>query len=221
MKTIFLQLIFDLLVWNGDRKRKLCVGLILVSSAPADSPHLSHLATYSSHSPLSPLSVWAHVCVCRLRMGPFPWFHSSAIRMFLSEKEFGNVFLKQTREGREKKRENGSASAFWGAQGSFYSMWGDFYTVDPEIPWVCVCKSTTIHNWASRQFPNSEGFIGVTLNEGKREIYGLDRQTKRKGRKKKSRREDWSEDRSLWSCWSFHNSPAITDINLWIMTAAN
>lgn len=30
----------------------------------------------------------------------------------MSEKEFGNVFLKQTREGGEKRGENGSASVF-------------------------------------------------------------------------------------------------------------
>ena len=81
--------------------------------------------------------VRAHVRVCGLRMGPFPWFHSSAVRMCLSEKEFGNVFLKQTRAGREKKRENGSASIFSGAQDGLYSMWGDFHALDLEIPPMC------------------------------------------------------------------------------------
>lgn len=37
------------------------------------------------------------------RKGPFPWFHSSGIRMCLSAEEFGNVFLKQTSEGGERR----------------------------------------------------------------------------------------------------------------------
>lgn len=59
------------------------------------------------HIPSWAYWVCMHMCVCTLRMGPFPWFHSSAVRMCLSEKEFGNVFLKQMRGKTEKKRERG------------------------------------------------------------------------------------------------------------------
>lgn len=106
------------------------------------------------HIPSWAYWVCMHMCVCTLRMGPFPWFHSSAIRMCLSEKEFGNVFLKQMRGKTEKKRErgNGSVSIFWWAQDGLYSMWRHFHTVDPEIPpactCVCVCRTTTVNHWA-------------------------------------------------------------------------
>lgn len=93
------------------------------------------------HIPSWAYWVCMHMCVCTLRMGPFPWFHSSAVRMCLSEKEFGNVFLKQMRGKTEKKRErgNGSVSIFWWAQDGLYSMWRHFHTVDPEIPPACTC----------------------------------------------------------------------------------
>lgn len=169
------------LVWTGHHKRKLCVALILIPSAPADSPHLSHLATLTSHSSLSSLTVW----VCRLRMGPFPWFHSRAIRMCLLEKEFGNVFLKQTGEGRKKKGENGSASVFWRARDSLCLMWGDFFLCFLLLVLkLCACIASHYQPLSFSTFQNSEGFIGLTVNAGKSEIYVLDRRTERKGRKK-------------------------------------
>ncbi len=128
--------------------------------------------TWVTWLPILHIPLWAHwecacvyVCVCRLRMGPFPWFHSSAIRMCLSEKEFGNVFLKQTREGREEKeRENGSASSFWGGSGRSLLDVGWFfflYTVDPEIPpvCVCVCITTNVNRWAFRRFRAVRGLL--------------------------------------------------------------
>ena len=101
-------------------KRKLCVGLILIPSAPADSPHLSHLATYTAHSFLSPLSVCVCLCVC-VCVCVCLYTQNGAFSV-VSQQRRQDVFVRegiwecvpQTNEGgkREKERENGSASIF-------------------------------------------------------------------------------------------------------------
>lgn len=82
--------------------------------------------------------------------------------MCLSEKEFGNVFLKQTREGREKEGENGSVSVFLRGSGRLCSMWGDFYTVDPEIPPACVCMHN--HNYQALSFSTFRAVRGLLVS---------------------------------------------------------
>ena len=108
--------------------------------------------------------------VCGLRMGPFPWFHSSAIRMCSSVKEFGNVFLKQTRKGREKKgRERVSERFLWGS-GHVSAQCGVIFILG-----VCVCVST------AELFDNSERW-GVYWSHTKcREERNLWFQQKEKG----------------------------------------
>lgn len=49
---------------------------------------------------------------------------------------------------------------------------------------MCACITTNYQPLSFSTFQNSEGFIGLTLNAGKSEIYVLDRRTERKGRKK-------------------------------------
>lgn len=58
----------------------------------------------------------------------------------------------QTNERGKKEKERGRVSERFlrGARGALCSMWGDFYTVDPEIPpvcvYVCVCVTATINH---------------------------------------------------------------------------
>lgn len=211
----------DLAVWNGDRKRKLCAGLIRIPCASGDSPLSSHLATYTSHSSLSPLSV----CVCVFvdpEWGLLRGFTAAPSGCVCQRRNLG-MCSSNKRERREKKGENGSASAFWARDG-LSSMWGDFYTADPENPPVCVCV---------RALPQLESNTELFYDSEQWEVYWSHtkcreernlclRQADRKKRgQRKSGRGDWSEDGPLWSRWSFHNSPAIADTNLWIMSAGN
>ena len=64
---------------------------------------------------------------------------------------------------------------------------------------VCVwvyAESQLSNQWAFLTTPNSEGFIGLTQNERKREIYGLDRQREEEGGRGRKREEEGAEGRT-------------------------
>lgn len=82
----------------------------------------------------------------------------------------------QTNERGKKEKEREQVSEhFLGGLGRPLLDVGRFYTVDPEIPPLCVFTHNHIYQPLSfLTIQNSERFIGLTLNEEKREIYGLD-----------------------------------------------
>lgn len=178
-------LMSDVSVGKGLRKRKLCVGLILI---PADSPHLSHLATFTSHSSLSSPCV----CVC-------VWTQNGAFSA-VSEQRHQDVFVRggiwecvpQTNESgkKEKKRENGSVSVFWGAQDALCSMRADFYTADPEIPPLCVRTTATINLWAFWQWGV---YWCYTKWREERFTVHTDRQTDREVEKERKGGTEWRQ----------------------------
>lgn len=143
--------------------------------------------TWVTWLPLLHIPSWAywvcmHVCVCTFRMGAFPWFHRSAVRMCLSEEEFGNVFLKQMRGKIGGKKREGMGQ--WAFSDGFrmLSTWcGGIFIMLTLKFLVCVY-------WSDIKCREKKWWFRV--------------------RGKKSRREH----RSLCSCWSFHSSPVITDI---------
>lgn len=102
-----------------------------VSPGRGGSPRLHNSVTCASHSCLSSLTMQ----VWRPRKGPFPWLHSSLVRVRLSEKEFGSVFLKQTRG---KKGENASARALRGLE------WSRLLLHCLEFPPVGVFKTVSL-----------------------------------------------------------------------------
>lgn len=106
--------------------------------------------------------------------------------MCLSEKEFGNVFLKQTRRKRQKKRKKEVSEHFLRGPG-----WSLLHVVIFVLLTLKFLLRMCVHNHncqlpGFQATPNSEGFIGMSLNEGGRAIYGSEW-------KEKSRREDRSE----------------------------
>lgn len=142
------------------------------------------------HIPSWAYWVCMHMCVCTLRMGPFPWFHSSAVRMCLSEKEFGNVFLKQMRGKTEKNEREGERVSEHFLMGSGWSLL-DVEAFSYCWPWnsscvyVCVCMQN--HNCQPLGFwmtPYSEGCIGLTLNEGERKKWFSERKKEEKEQKR-------------------------------------
>lgn len=86
--------------------------------------------------------------------GVFPRLHSSFVRMCLSEKEFGNVFLKQTRG---RKEEKGSAGTLRGS-----GLWVPCLNC-PEIPPVHAVLIALEPGAFGHD--SSEGFTGLTPHE--------------------------------------------------------
>lgn len=114
------------------------------------------------------------LCVCGPGMWPFPWFHSSAVRMCLSEQEFGIAFLKQTRGKREKRGGTGQRAFSKGLgmvsgldEGWFLHRWPWNSSFVCWVCVVCVCVSTAVSTGLPDD-SSTDGFIGFTLNEGKR-----------------------------------------------------
>lgn len=145
---------------------ELCVGLNLWTLLPW------LYLQYTAHSILSLLCV--SVCVCGPGMWPFPWFHSSAVRMCLSEQEFGIAFLKQTRGKREKRGGTGQRAFSKGLgmvsgldEGWFLHRWPWNSSFVCWVCVVCVCVSTAVSTGLPDD-SSTDGFIGFTLNEGKR-----------------------------------------------------
>lgn len=145
---LYSYLISNLLFWDGVCKRKLCVWLILIPSAPADSP-LSTLESlgYLYCTFLSDPTAYVCVCMCMFvdsEWGLFRGFTAAPSGCVCQRRNLG-MCSSNKREREERKRENGSASVFCGAQNCLHSMWGNFSTVDPEIPPLCVCVCVGVY----------------------------------------------------------------------------
>lgn len=126
--------------------------------------------------------VRAHAHVCRLRMGPFPWFQQRRQDVFV--REGIRECIPQTNErGKREKRERTGQQAFLEGLRTRCGVIFILLTLKFLLcVCVCTCITTTVNQWAFGRLRTVR--VCLTLNERKREIYGLHRQMDRTGRKR-------------------------------------